>query len=446
MKQRFLLIYLILTIILQGCVSHSELTLASQTSGVTTPSLVAETSIFTAIPRPTFTLTPFLTPTYIPTITLTSSHQAVHQSCLTVLPATPEGKIYLGKLILEDPPIVYRGRFIYSYDLSTHQTTIMPPKEVVDFAASSDGTKYIVLDNIDRKLKVYSADGAPLETLTPRYPYISVDRWLDNDHIILALQSKYPFDEEYYDIHTGEQMLLRSDYPDIDTSIDQTLNNTRWEGYSTTKYDASLTRVVYPGLIESEESVRGSGYILWDRVNKVKLAQIISGDFSRTPIWSPDGSKFVIFNQIDGEFNVITRDGAVSRNSQLNSSLNNKSKVSFFFTDTYSWSPDGRYLAFWLESESTGVLEAAFAILDTSTGETTDYCISAGSSVIENYPRSTLPTYLKPIWSPDGKLVATTANLGENGFDTILIDLAGGFSAKIAQNLIPVGWLDIAKK
>ncbi len=101
----------------------------------------------------------------------------------------------------------------------------------------------------------------------------------------------------------------------------------------------------------------------------------------------------------------------------------------------YSWSPDGKYLAFWLESVQNQVIKATLAVLDMASGDVTDYCLSAGNvrtMMLLSYPL---------IWSPDGKSLVTIVNRDEGeDFDTVLVDLDGGFAVKIAENLTPGGW------
>jgi len=90
----------------------------------------------------------------------------------------------------------------------------------------------------------------------------------------------------------------------------------------------------------------------------------------------------------DGEFYVITRDGMISKVSRFNGDVKG-----LYFSERYSWSQDGRYLAFWLESLSNGVLAAKLAVLDTLTGKTTDYCLFVGI----------LPTHYGGLLSKDFK-------------------------------------------
>jgi len=234
-----------------------------------------------------------------------------------------------------------------------------------------------------------------------------------------------------------KKIMLGEHYPDIDQA------NARmfWEGGSTTKYDPLLTRVVYPAGINNDcLGKSGIGYVLWDLENQVKLVEIVIGHYSVTPKWAPDGSRFVINDKYgDGEFYAVTRDGAVAQISHLNSDLAAGSAGRRYFSDLFSWSPDGRYLAFWLESVQNSPIQATFALLDTLTGQVSDTCISAG--FVES-GAGLYPLFLQPIWSPDGKYLVIEANRQEDGnTQTVLIDLEGNFAAPLVENVLPIGWL-----
>ena len=217
-----------------------------------------------------------------------------------------------------------------------------------------------------------------------------------------------------------------------------------WRGISTTQYDPTLTLVVYPAIYDPDGTGSKAYYVLYDRVNKRINTQKAVSLFWSTPVWSPDGSKFVINDTDgDGEFYVITRTGLISKVSHLNGVEGGNSHNDKKFSDLYSWSPDGRYLAFWLETgypdSIKGEFTGTFAILDTDTGDTTDYCLPGGERLGEFNGRHA--DIFWPLWSPDGKALVTIAYFQGDFFETVLINLAGGFAAQIAGNLVPVGWL-----
>jgi Tol biopolymer transport system component len=325
----------------------------------------------------------------------------------------------------------------------------MDPEKVHNIEVSPDGSTYAVHEKADDKIKFFSANGQLLRTLLPgEYPY-GLDHWLNNEQIALNIlqprfedQTKYPVDQMIYNSFTSEQKrMLSEQYPDINL-VDV---SRYWEGFSSTKYDSLVTRVVYPAAIKEDYSEKsGIGYVLLDLENQVKLVEIVTGHFSATPKWAPDGSRFVINDRYgDGEFYTVTRDGVVTQLSHLNSDSAAESNGKQYFSDMYSWSPDGRYLAFWLVSdeisEQNSLFQGTLAIMDTQMGKVTDTCISAGFLGFETPD----DLYMPIMWSPDGKYLLTKANeQEERNYQIVLIDLDGRFGAVLGENKIPVGWLD----
>ena len=454
MKRRILFIFMAITLIISGCVWTPEVTKTTNSGSSLTPSIVLATTTLTPTLKPTFTLT--LTPTLTSTATpILVPIRQVNKSCITVLPTAPENKVYHGRIFLSRSVFVNLYDFQYEvsniFDLATHETTILPIDKDIELAVSPDGMKYAVKDATDSSIKILQENGVLIRTVNQEKDRFVIDRWQDNENLILGIAEpvegsnhmKYPMDVVIINIFTGKQTMLLSDYPDYNYGFP----SLQWQGHGTTMYDPTMTRVVYPASIESDyQGKRGSGYVLYDTVKKIKLAQIVTGQFADTPVWSPDGSKFVINdNYGDGEFYVITRDGVISKVSQLNEVGN--SQTSLQFSDVYSWSPDGRYLAFWLESYDRQSPPTSFGILDTETGEATDYCISAGYIDMNTVFYTILHRDYIPFWSPDGNIVVIKANNHKDGnFDTILIDMAGGFAVKITENLFPQGWLETSTK
>ena len=68
----------------------------------------------------------------------------------------------------------------------------------------------------------------------------------------------------------------------------QRVDLVEWESRFQKRSDAC------PATLEANSSGPIQGYVLYDRVNKVRIAQKAVGQFTNTPVWSPDGSKFVI--------------------------------------------------------------------------------------------------------------------------------------------------------
>lgn len=448
MRIHLLALWLVLSILVQGCALSTAKTLKQESItpiiDTQTP-LVSPTVIPSTIIYPTATPSMAITNTSLPT---PEPVQAIHPACFTMLPAIPITKTYPGKIIFLE-----RGNYeniqdshllASIYNINVRQTLPMESEKVKNIEVSPDGMKYAIIDAIDKKVKFYSSNGQLLRSLPPgEYPY-GLDHWLNNEQITINIlqpwgenYTKYPIDQLIYNPFTSEQKKeISAQYPDID----QANSRMFWEGSSTTKYDPLLTRVVYPAGIKKDYLGRsGIGYVLWDMEKQVKLAEIVTGHFSATPKWVPDGSRFVINDSYgNGEFYVVTREGVVTQLSHLNSDPSAESAGRRYFSDIYSWSPNGRYLAFWLVSTLNSSFQGTLAILDSETGMVTDTCVSAGFLGLGTPGQ----LHMRPIWSPDGKSLVTVANRQEDGsYQSVLIDLEDEYAAVLAENKFPVGWL-----
>ena len=442
MKLRNLVWNTLLLMLLCGCATPSgQATLSSHPDTIipdtAPPSQIASaTRLFPSVmPAPTDTVTP--SPSSTPKNTFpVELPESIQQNCLDILPNLPTDKTYSGKIIFFEKDYEEAS----FYDLNTRQTLSMQYKPL-GITISPDHKKYVIRDAEDHQLKVFAVDGNLLNTIDPEEDSFATDRWLDNDQLVLMLAKPmegttyyyYPWDALIINLSTNQRRLIQSDYPDIDRA------NARmsWEGGGTTKYDPTLTRVVYASPVEEDYiGSGGPGYVLWDMTNQKKLVEVAADNFACTPKWFPDGSKFVI-NGSGGDFFIISRDGKVTQITDFNDDPQ-RANQKFYYSDIYAWSPDGRYLVFWLEFIENQRVVGTLATLDTVTGAATDYCVSIG-----NIGYNLLPSIYVPIWSPDGKNVVVIANRQEDRtFDTFLIDFEGGFAAKVGENLIPSDWLD----
>ena len=452
MKRRLLALWLIMSVIIQGCITSAESTFESLNQVSSTPLLDIPTSTVSRIVIPSTTHTPAASPS--PNITDTpqptpSPIETARPACFTMLLALPDIKTYPGKIVF-----LTEGDYIYSKDshllaslfyLNTRQSMPMRPGKVNNIQVSPDGLTYAVHEKTDDLIKFFSASGKLIRTLSPGEYQYGLDHWLNDEQIALNILTdvgmpfyKYPVDQVIYNPYTSGQKRMISDlYPDIDQADARRI----WEGFSTTKYDPLLKKVVYPGKIAKDYLGKsGWGYVLWDLEKQVKLAEIVTSYNRATPKWAPDGSRFVINDSDgDGEFYAVTRDGEVTQLSRLNPKRPPDSAKSGYFSDLYSWSPDGRYLAFWLETFQNSTIQGTLAVLDTETGKVINTCISAG---FEDKGAPVLDSKFVPIWSPDGKYLVTEANRREDGsYQSVLIDLEGKFGAELEENKFAVGWL-----
>jgi hypothetical protein len=415
---------------------------------------VGMTATVSPIPVSTITTAPTIPSTGIPAISPTpqSITPRMQQKCLQTLSTLPPEKSYDGTIIFFGKFISGEGKtFLHDhyevsfFNLKTRQTVNLQNYKTWDIAVSPDHKKYALLDVNDYLVKVFTGDGRPINTISRgEEPYL-IDRWLDDQTIQLTIAKGYltyyfgryfpPNDIVIANPFTNKQKMIPSTYSDIDRS-----SGTFWNGGSMTEYDSTLSRVIYPSLAIDHDYYgnRGWGYVLWDTVHKEKLAQVVTNYFYVPPKWSPDYSKFLIGSEGEGVY-AVTRDGKVKQMIHFRDTQD-KQPQPLYAPQKYNWSPDGRYVAFWLLSSGPDQSESGsgtLVILDMNTGETIDTCISAGFVEILRFNKLSAP-----VWSPDGKELVINANIQENGnFDTLFVDLEDGNETKIGENLLPIGWL-----
>ena len=200
----------------------------------------------------------------------------------------------------------------------------------------------------------------------------------DGDYLV------HPLDGILYNPFTREQQELPSMFPGI-----WTMESPLWDGYSLIElslYDPTLSYVVYPQTY--------SKIVLW---NLKQNQQIIAFDtnvaFGSAPLWSPDGQEFLTHNSIKTKQSGAFYDAnwqelfSIDKNGKVKQLTNLTLYYSIVQITKYSWSPNGRYVAFWMSVEPDtypGLLDwqkSAFrlAVLDTQTGQVTNFCIRGGA-------------------------------------------------------------------
>lgn len=162
------------------------------------------------------------------------------------------------------------------------------------------------------------------------------------------------------------------------------------------------------------------------------------------PKWQPGDQKLGIpmpKNEQDvlGEhYEIFTVDRA-GRQRQL---TNYTAAYPTMSIDKFSWSPDGRYIAFWGNTHSQKNIAQQHPyrlfVLDTHTYQTIDYCASGG--YVSQYSRAGIYSdNPAPVWSPDGSQIAVQS-IQSGKRMILLVDFASGTVSPVAEGQL-IGWM-----
>ncbi len=452
-RRKEILAFMIVMLFTTGCTSRRNVKTSPTlffTPTPLTPTLSSSATI-TAIASPTYTRThtpliPSATPTHTrtptplipsatPTIssTLTLSTSVMRSQCLEITDSLGPKPAPEGVLLFKND----NNTDAFLWNMKTGTRVRFHRKEgdrLLGFDVSPDRTRVVYLYSSDAgdRIIIATADGQPI--WSGARDWLS---WFDHDRLVgsvtdsdgrfLYLVLLNPF--------TGDRVELHPDFPNLYMGPD----SPKWHGAGVAVYDPTLTRAVYPECDpECLNGKPGWPIVLWDIETGQVLARLITMDgFGGTPIWSPDGKQFIIATKLDPNDPYFPPNGfySVSREGQI--------KQLAYFPDmailnSYSLSPDGRLVAFWIAAKSKMWDEAHLAVLDTTTGDIINYC----------FANTTPGNLVQPIWSPDGTQlllnvpdpVVMTLDHGPQR-NALLVDLVQGWAAQIAENLTPVGWL-----
>jgi len=178
--------------------------------------------------------------------------------------------------------------------------------------------------------------------------------------------------------------------------------------------------------------------VLWDISGNKEIATFPWGSDLQ---WSPDGNKLVYVRdeeldfRPDDELFAVDLQGTIFRLTNLND------KYSEVLLDMFQWSPDGKGIVFWFSSQSSRPGGYYIGVLEIETGKIKIYSYEYFEGPYQSYLERLID--LSPIWSPDGTklLVVGIDPQDENQRDILVIDLVKDIAVKIAENLIPVGWM-----
>jgi hypothetical protein len=199
-------------------------------------------------------------------------------------------------------------------------------------------------------------------------------------------------------------------------------------------YNPTLDYVIYP-----EVKDKKPGIVLYDINAKRKIIEIMTGEkitltaFGGLPVWAPDGKSALMLLPIDQK---STKQGLFL----LDTSGNVEQLTTFEVTGPYSWSPDGKFIAFRVLG---GI---GIGILDISNKILTTYCYQGGYTLPVNsrIDINGLRTSGDIVWLPNNQqlLVEIFQGSGDHMQDGFgIADLEKGIFVELKWNARFPVWL-----
>lgn len=426
MKRKTFIFLLILPIIV-GCVSNAS-----------TP-----TSII-PVDTPTTTNTPAAKNTPTPVSSSDAKCVEVKAGGLDELKST-------GTIVLDD--MYYKA---YTINATTFKRVELAKEDEIVFsiAVSPDRrlTAYELYqkNNDSENLVTMNSLGLSQITIPWEKDWSFISSWLDNQRLLInindGLSDGHPelAAKEFSTFlvvnpSTGERELLLPDFPNIYSHH----MFPAWTGFGSTVYNATLDRVVYlKGGSSSDDGFYR--YVLWaiDQQRVLADFKTFIGE-QDIPRWSPDSEKFSIamslFDAVSDKWPVyslyiVSRDGDVVKLTDLDK------YYPWLYIGQHSWSPDGRYIAFWFSGwteqpqPSDFFVDQNLAIVDAKNNDLSTYCSISGK-----FQRNGMVP--PPVWSPDGQQILIESPLPDKHSQVLLLDLNRNVVATIGKDMTPVGWM-----
>ncbi len=424
MKTRFFrFIFVFSFLLLSACQDHDNKVISEITESPTNTTTVIPGIKGSAIPS-TATITPI--PSLDPS--LTSGPYGVQKDCFSLSPSFQQNANPHSILLL-----AFQTHYTY-LDLDTGNLAEIPGYTgFLDMQISPNQQKIAYHDFQAKQIVVMTENNKILRRIPWEESWITLSRWQNNEELLILtkelLQSSAPNPPNVLlvlNTVTNQSRKLIPDFPHIAQGY-----ILPWRSGHTV-YDPTLTRVIYAQTIGESEN-----YVLWNIEENKELISL-RADTRGEPVWSPDGSAFIVFT-MDG-LTLVSRDGIIIDTIDFNKTVDTSINKYKYAAWDFRWSPNGRRVAFWLakSSQSGDGESSAFVIWDTSSAMVTDTCIDQGDEL----PGSGwYDTHF--VWSPKGDQIVVYANYraSEKTWDVMVVDVERKEVVKIAEDLFPVGWI-----
>ena len=331
---------------------------------------------------------------------------------------------------------------------TSEQTTFIQGESVYGSVAISPSHKNMYYEKLTKSggKSTLMSVVASMDGVITTFPYKQewmFAWWLNNDRLISETQYQEPHNSvTIIDPVSGEELEMTLNLPDPYFAY------TPQDSYLLpVDMDPTMTRVIY-----FDDGGIGR-LILWNISTQEMLAWLpypvpdtpgLPPGGGPDSSWSLDGSQFVTTSPVRYSDTASTIPSAeelfsISRDGQVKQLTHFSAVYGFVRIYRYQQSPDGRYIAFWLQvdedkEKSSNDVSQRLVVLDTVTEDVIDYCISiSGQNIIRS----------SPVWSPNSHQLVANYESDNGEWPTILLDIVHNFVKPITDNiaLYPLGWM-----
>jgi hypothetical protein len=387
----------------------------------------------TSIPIPEFSETS--TELFMPSITSTPTPN-IPLVPVEILSAPPKNISLEGFLALLDFSKEIGSEY-YLVDLTSGSVTQLDLKSgstVSLCGPVSPNQERLVCDSKGRLL-ILDNQGELLTSLPWKQNWGLLLGWLDNDRLLIQKKEPPLAATIIYDPFKNVEVEIPPDYPNISNL--EPLNNIGNFSATAAFYNPTLENVVYESLNNTD--------VVWDRTLKQVIGEIpIGGTINPYPQWSPDGQQVVIAGKRNRpdlpdteetgalDIYLVTGSGEIRQATNLSTHFSNPK------TFNLSWSPDGRLIAFLLDTDDPACMSRCIMILDPQTLSLRGYQLPEGYFVnAADYPVYRLT------WSPDSRQLLLSVSKYSDPDKTFLIvlDISNNKAFQIAKDSRILGWM-----
>lgn len=347
--------------------------------------------------------------------------------CVTVESNAPSEFLSDGQIVFwSDPETDMKGLrllisnneqiHLISFETGISSTIVDPEGKWLAYYAWEDGNQLEIANSLANKLitrpwKAEWQNGLGLH-------------WFDDQWLSVPSARQPPGSLTLYNPFTDEEKQITPDLPNLYDFRESLV----WGDF--TVYNKLLSHVLYIGVTREE----GNMIILRNLEERQNIWGISHLNAFRFPVaWNPDGTRLAVAGEMgnpdDDNFEIFLVD--LEGNPVQATNLGQTYAAATI--NKLSWSPNGRYLAFWLQERISIEIEYTtpfrLHILDTETGKTVDTCLIGGVGG-------------PLIWSPDSQQLALEYGEWMKPSALVVLDVNSAQAMQFTEpmNLILIGW------